>query len=160
MVRVRGLLELSRVATEAVGGEPLELPDSGVLMTTVALQQRVRAHQRKAVEVLLDVLHRHPPAPDVVALFAISSKLAAMNVGVAVGAFRARIAEHQVAVALAAGYAFVHAAQGKLGLIVIKLRYVANRLPGGKGMAVLTRQGEITVWAARGGAAWALRLGR
>lgn len=120
----------------------------------------MRSHKRKAVEVLLDVLHRHPPAPDVVALFAVGSKLAAMNVGVAIGALRARVAEHQVAVALAAGYAFMHAAQGELGLVVVKLGHVANRLPGGKGVAVLTRQGEITVRAASGGTGWVLRLRR
>lgn len=129
-------------------------------MTAVALQQRVRPHQRKTVEVLLDVLHRHSPAPDVVALFAVSSKLTAMNVSVAVGAFRARVAEHQVAVALAAGYPFVHAAQWELGLVVVKLGHVANRFPSGKGVAVLTRQGEITVRTACGGAGWALRLRR
>lgn len=115
--------------------------------------------QGKTVEVLLDVLHRNPPAPHVVALFAVCPKLAAMNIGVAVGAFRARVAEHQVGVALAASHRFMHTPQGEFRLIVIKLRNVTNRFPSRKGMAILTRQGEIAVRAPRGGIGGSLRLG-
>jgi hypothetical protein len=126
-------------------------------MTAVALQQRVRSHQRKSIEVLLDVLHRNSPASHVVAVFAVRSELPAVNIGVAIRAFRAGVAEYQVSVALAARDSFVHAAQRKLGVIVIKFGNVANRLPRGKGMAVLTGEIQVSVRAARGGVSGALR---
>ena len=100
---------------------------------------------------LLDVLHRNSPPFHVVAVLAVRSKLAAVNVGVAIRAFRAGIAEHQVRVTLPAGDSFVHAAQRKLGLIVIKFGNAANRLPRGKGMAVLTGEIQVAVRAARSG---------
>lgn len=151
VIGIAGLLELRPMAAQTVGGEPLELAHRGVLVAAVALQQRVRSHQRKTVEVLLDVLHRNSPPFHVVAVFAVRSKLAAVNVGVAVRAFRAGIAEHQVRVALAARNSFVHPAQGKLRLIVIKFRNVADWLPGGEGMAVLAGEIQVAVRAARGG---------
>jgi len=151
VVGIRGLLELCRMTAEAIGGEPLELPHRRILVAAVALQKRVRPHQRETVEVLLDVLHRNAPAPYVVAILATSSKLAAMDIGVAVGAFRARVREHQIAVALPAADSFVHAAQGELGLIVVKLRNVADGLPGRESVAVLAGEIQIAVRAARGG---------
>jgi len=57
VIGIRGLLELRRVTTEAIGGEPLELAHRRILVAAVALQQGVRAYQREAVEMLLDVLH-------------------------------------------------------------------------------------------------------
>lgn len=108
---------------------------------------------------LLDVLYRHPPPSDVVAFFAIGAKLAAMNIGVTVGAFRAGIAEDQIGVTLAAGNAFVHAPQRKLGLIVLEFRNVAYWFPGGEGVTVLARQRQITVGAARGSGRRGLPLG-
>lgn len=156
MIGVRGLLELRRVTTEAIGGEPLELAHGRVLMAAVALQQRVRAHQREAVEMLLDVLHGNPPAPYVVAVLATGSELPAMDVGVAVGAFRARVREHQIGVTLPAGHPFVHAAQGELGLVVVKLRNVADGLPRRERVAVLAGEIQVAMRAARAGIAWAL----
>lgn len=151
VIGIAGLLELGGMTAQAISGESLELTHGGVLMAAIALQQRVRSHQRKAVEMLLDVLHRNPPPFHAVAVFAARSKLAAMYIGVAVRAFRARIAEHQVGVALAAGHSFVHSAQGKLGLVVIKLGNIANRLPGGEGVAVLAGEIQVAVGTARGG---------
>ena len=151
VIGIAGLLELCRMAAQTIGGEPLELADGCVLMAAVALQQGVRSHQRKAVEVLLDVLHRNSPAFHVVAVFAVRSKLAAVNIGVAIRAFRAGIAEHQVRVTLPAGDSFVHAAQRKLGLIVIKFGNAANRLPRGKGVAVLAGEIQVSVRAALSG---------
>ena len=151
MVGIAGLLKLGRMATQAVGGEPLELAYGRVLVTAVALQQRVRPHQRKAVEVLLDVLHRNPPPFHCVAVFATRSKLAAVNVSVAVRAFRARVAEHQIGVTLAASYPLVHAAQGKLGLVVIEFWNAAYWFPRRKGMAVLAGEVQIPMRATGGG---------
>ncbi len=151
VIGIAGLLELRRMAAQTVGGESLELAHSCVFMAAVALQQGMRSHQRKAVEMLLDVLHRDPPPFHVVAVFAVRSKLAAVNIGMAVRAFRAGIAENQVGVTLAAGDCFVHAAQGKLRLIVIKFRNITDRLPSGEGVAVLAGEIQIAVRAAGGG---------
>ena len=85
------------------------------------------------------------------AVLAARSELAAVNIGVAIRAFRAGVAEHQVGVALAAGDSFVHAAQGKLRLVMIKFGNVANRLPGGEGVAVLAGEIQVAVRAARAG---------
>jgi hypothetical protein len=128
------------MAADAVRRQPLELAYSGVLVTAVAFQHGMRSHQGKAIKVLLDGLHPDAPAFHRVAAFAASAELAAVNVGVAVRAFGARIGEHQVGVALAAGYSFVHTPQRKAGFIVIKLGKTANRFPSGESMAVLTRQ--------------------
>lgn len=160
MVGIRSLLELCRVTAEAVGGESLELAHGRTLMAAVALQQRVRPHQRKAVEMLLDVLHGNPPAPYVVAVLATGSELPAMDIGVAVGAFHARVREHQIAVALPATHSFVHAAQGELGLVVVKLRNVADGLPRREGVAVLAGEIQVAMRAARGRIVLALRRSR
>lgn len=160
VIGIRGLLELRRVTAEAIGGEPLELPHGRILVAAVALQQRVRPHQRKAVEMLLDVLHGNPPAPYVVAVLATGSELPAMDIGVAVGAFCARVAEHQVAMALAAAHPLVHATQGEPGLVVVKLRHVADRLPGRECMAVLAGEIQVAMRAARGRIVWILRRSR
>lgn len=151
VIGIARLLELRRMAAQAVGGKPLELADGGVFMAAVTLQQRVRSHQWETVEMLLDVLHRNSPPFHVVAVLAVCSKLAAVNIGVAIRAFRAGIAEHQVRVTLPAGDPFVHAAQGKLGLVVIKFGNAAYRLPRGEGVAVLAGEIQIAVRAARSG---------
>ena len=84
------------------------------------------------------------------AVLAAGAELPAMDIGVAVGAFCARVREHQIGVALAAADPFVHAAQGELGLIVVKLRNVADRLPGRESVAVLAGEIQVAVRAARG----------
>jgi|SRR5579871_301531 len=106
------------------------------------------AHQGKAIEVLLDVPDGDVPALHGVAVFAVSSKLPAMNVSVAVRALGAGLRKNQVRVALAAGYALVHAAQGKTRFVVVKFRYAADRLPGGEGVAVLAGEIQVAVGAA------------
>lgn len=155
MVGIGGLLELGRMATDAIRGESLELAHRRILVAAVALQQGMRSHQRKAVEVLLHGLHADPPAFYGVAIFATSAELAPVDIRVAVRALRARVPEHQVGMALPAGYPFMHPAQGKLGVVVIKLRDIADRLPGCEAVTVLARQIQITVRVARSGLALA-----
>lgn len=155
MVGIGGLLELGGMATDAIGGESLELAHRRILVAAVALQQCMRSHQRKAVEVLLHGLHPDPPALYRVAIFATGAELAPMDIRVAVRALRARVPEHQVGMALPAGDPFMHPAQGKLGLVVIKLRDIADRLPGCEAVTILARQIQITVGAARSGLALA-----
>ncbi len=105
--------------------------------------------QRKAVLVLLDLLNRYVPALDVVALLTVGSKLATMNVGVAVRAFDADIGEYHPGVTLRAGHALMHSAEGKPSLIMIKLGHHADRLPTGRRVAVLAGQVQISVRAVR-----------
>ena len=88
---------------------------------------------------VLDLLHRNLPSLHRVALFASRTKLALVNVGVAVGTLRAHVAEHQLRVARHACHFLVHAAQGIFRLVVIKLRDAADRLPSTKRVTVLTR---------------------
>jgi len=158
MVGIGGLLELGGMAADAIGGESLELAHRRILVATVALQQGMRSHKRKAVEVLLNGLHPDPPPLYRVAIFAAGAELAPMDIRVAVRALRARIAEHQVGMALAAGDSFMHPAQWKLGLIVIKLGDIADRLPGCEAVTILAWQIQITVGAARSGLALAVDL--
>src|SRR5690242_4549224 len=98
----------------------------------------MRPDQGKAILVLVDLLDGHVPTAYVVALFAVGSELAAVDVGVTIRAFAAHISEHHLDVTLRAGHALVHAAQGIASLIVIKLRNRADRLPPRRGVAVLT----------------------
>jgi hypothetical protein len=72
-----------------------------------------------------------------VTALAIGAKLAAMYVGVAIGAVSADFLEHQARVALHAIDLLVHAAQRIPSLIVIELRVRPDRLPTGIGVAVL-----------------------
>ena len=141
--------ERSHVATDAIGGESLELSDCRASMTGLAFRDRVRSDQRKAVLVLVDRLERNHPSVHAVALFALRPHLAAMEVGVAVGALVAHIGEHGFGVAFHAGHVLVQAAQRITGLAVIELGHAADGLPAGKRVAVLARNVERTVGTAR-----------
>ena len=98
------------MAGEARGRQSLELPYGGALMTGIAIDGGVRADQREAVEVLIDLLNRNIPAPGRVALLAIGAHLALVDVGVAVGALRTHIRKNGLDVALCTRHTLVHAA--------------------------------------------------
>ena len=87
------------------------------------------------------------PAFDGMALFAIGTHLALVDVSVAVGALFAHIRKHRLDVALRACHALVHAAQRILGGVVIELRNCTNRLPRAQGVTVLAGNAETTVRA-------------
>ena len=89
--------------------QPLKLSCSGPLVTGVAVQSGMGAEQGEAILVLLDLLHRHPPSLDRMALRAIGSKLTLMNVGVTVGAPSSHVGEHRLDVTLNASYILMHA---------------------------------------------------
>lgn len=95
------------------------------------------AEQRETILVLLDLLHRHLPSLDRVALFAGGSELAFVDVGMAVSAPLSNVGEDRLDVALRASHVLMHAAQRITRLTVIKLRNVADRLPSTKGVAIL-----------------------
>lgn len=83
------------------------------------------------------------------ALVARRAELATMNIRVAIRAFASDIRKHQIDVAGAARNVFMQAAQRKLRLAVIEIRQRPNRLPTGKGVAILARGLQRAVRAAR-----------
>lgn len=150
-----GLLELVQVTAHAISRKPLETPHRSARVAGITFEGSMRSNQWKAVLVLLDLVDRHAPSVHRVALLAGRPELAPVDVGVAVGAFRTDVGEDEVGMTLAARNLLVQAAQGVLGLVVIKFRDVADRLPARKCMAILARDGQVAVGAARrhGGAA-------
>ena len=70
----------------------------------------MRAHQREAVLVLVNLLYRNLPSFHGVALFTGRAKLPLVDIGMAVGALFAHVGEYRLGVALGATDALVHAA--------------------------------------------------
>ena len=97
----------------------------------------MRAKQREAILMLLDLLHSNLPSLDRVALFATRAKLALVNVGVAVRASLTYVGEDRLDVALGASHTLVHAAERVSRLAVIKLRDVADWFPSTQSVAIL-----------------------
>ena len=83
------------------------------------------------------------------ALFALQSQLALVNVSVAVRAFSAHIGEDQTDVALTACNPLVHRPQRVSSFVVIELKDVAKRFPRRQSMAILTRNRQSAVGTAR-----------
>src|SRR5438270_2551774 len=67
----RGLLVVLRVTGVTLRRHGLVLGGGGALVARVAIHHRVRSYQRKAILVLLNLLNRHMPSLDRVALLAI-----------------------------------------------------------------------------------------
>lgn len=143
VIRFGRLLICALMAGVALDRQSLELANRLALVTIGAIQSSVPAYQRKPVVVLLHSLQQDVPTLHCVALLAVGSHLATMNVGVAVGAIHTRIGEYRFGVTLGAGDALVQTAQGIFSLIVIKLRHRSDGLPPHRGMAVLA--GDIQV---------------
>ena len=111
----------------------------------------MRAEQRKPVLMILDLLHRDLPSPDRVALFTAGAELALVNVGVTISAFHAHVTEYRLGVTRRASHLFMQAAQRETSLVVVKLWNTADRFPAAEGVAILARNVERSVWAARVG---------
>ena len=151
VVRIRRGLEFLHVARQTIGRHCLKLAVAGILVAGVAIHGGVRAGQREAVVVILDLLDGNAPPPHGVALLAVRAQGAFVNVGVAVLALGSNIAENQLDVAGGTGDAHVHAAQGILGLVVIEFWNGSDRLPALRGVAVLARDIETAVRTLRRG---------
>lgn len=145
MDRIRRAIEIRYMARLTRRGKPQIISDCGILVAFLALDNGVRAQQRKAVEVVLNRLVLELPAEDRVTLGAIGAKLPAMNVSVATGAILANFGEHRLGVASRAGNFFVHAAQRVSRAVVIKFGDGANRSPAGVGVAILASNVQRTV---------------
>lgn len=121
--------EIPLVARNALRRQSLELTHRRALVTGVAIHRGVRADQREAIQVLVDLLHGNVPALYGVALLAVGAHLALVNIRVAVCAFLAHVCEHGLDVALGTGHSFVHAAQGIFRGVVVEFRDRSDRLP-------------------------------
>ncbi len=127
----------------------LKLSCRGALVAGIAFQRRMSTHQRKAVKVILNRLHRNVPAVHRVALLAIGAELSPVDVSVAIRACGAHICEHQLRVALNALNFLVHPPERIASLIVVKFRDGANGLPAGGGVAIFARNVDRPVRIAR-----------
>jgi len=118
----------------------------------IAAKRRVCSDQRKSILVLFDVLDGNLPSFHRVTTLAFGSHLAAMDVCVAIRARLTNLRENQFGVTLCARTdGCVHPTQGVLGLVVIKVRSGADRLPTRAGVACLARKVETAVGTSCGG---------
>ena len=124
------------MARKALRGQSRELADRSPRMTFRALEHGVRSQQWKPIIVLLDLLRLNFPAFDRVTLVAIRSKLAPVQIRVAVRAARACFLEYKACMALGAVYLYVHSAQGVGSAVVVEFGDAADRFPAGVGVAV------------------------
>jgi hypothetical protein len=148
--RISGVLPILEVAGVALRGKAVENSGGELRVALIALKGRVRAEKRKAILVILHLLNIDTPAFNGVTLGAVWAHLAAMNIRVAIRAIFADICEHRFDVALGAVHFFVHAAEGILGFVVVKLRNSANGAPSCSGVAIFARHGKRTMRAFRG----------
>ena len=147
-----GGFEVLLMAGVAGGGQALELPAGGAFVACLALHHGMRADERKAVLVILNVFVGDLPALHGMATITIGAELATMHVGVAIGAMRTYILEHEGRVALRAPHVLVHSPQRIAGVVVIELGEGADRLPTRVRVTVLTRDGEGSVGTCHFGA--------
>ncbi len=91
-----GLLIRPHVATVALGGQalPVELPDRSHPVAGIAIRYCVRADQREAILMLVNVMNRDLPPVYPVTEVALRSVFAAMEIGVAVLAVAAYVGEN------------------------------------------------------------------
>ena len=102
VVGIGGFLKICHVARHAGGRKAQEIPGGGVLMALIAFHDRMRAEQRKSVEVLLNRLDGHLPTKNGVALGAVASELTAVHVRVTIRAVLPHIGEDRLDMALRA----------------------------------------------------------
>ena len=107
------------------------------------------AGQRKAIVVLLHFPNGNLPSANAMALFAVCSQLALVDVGVAILAALSNAGKYRPDVTLGAGDRLMHSPQRIFGLIVVEFRNGADRPPRISGVAVLARYAQVSVWTVR-----------
>ena len=120
MIGVCGLFVFREVARRTIRKDAI-LPPNERLMTSLAFHRGVGADQRKKVSVVSYLLPRGEPALHNVALGAIGTKLAQMDIGVAIGAILTDVRKDRVRVALRAGHSRVSAAERVLSFVVVEI---------------------------------------
>lgn len=118
-------------------------------MARVTLEGCVSAQKRKTVLVLTNRMQRDVPAVYGMTLLALRSHLAAVNVGVTIGALVSHIGKNQACVALGTRNILMESAQWVTGLIVIKFGNITDWFPSRERMAVLARDVQRPVRAVR-----------
>ena len=98
---------------------------------------------------LLNLPNGDLPATDRVALLAVRSQLALVNVGMTILTTLSNVGENQPNVTFSAAHGLVHAAQGIFGQIVIEFGNSADGFPCGRCVTVLARNAQVTVWTMR-----------
>jgi hypothetical protein len=138
MVEGRGGLVILEVAGDAFRAQPGIDSGRRSTMALVANRHCVRADQGKSVIMVANCRNRHVPPADRVAVLAIGSELAAVQVGVTLRALGRRLGEDHVGVTTGAIHGMVQAQQRVARLpVMIEFRLFADRLPGGGGMALI-----------------------
>lgn len=120
MVGVRGLLVFREVARRTIRKDAI-LPPNERLMTSLAFHGGMGSDQRKKIRVISHLLPRGEPALHNVALGAIGTKLAQMDIGVAIRAILTDVREDWFRMALCAGYSRVSAAERVLSFVVVEI---------------------------------------
>lgn len=145
VVGIGRLLEIRLMAGIAGRRKAQVISNRRVFVTFLAFHYRVRAEQRKAVEVLLNRLRGNLPAEHRVALRAVRAELTAVNIGVAIGAVFSDVREDGLGVTARTGNFFVHAAQRVPRGVMTKFRNRPNRSPTRVGVAVFAGNIQGTV---------------
>jgi hypothetical protein len=114
-------------------------------VTVIALKHGMCAQQWEAILMIANVLHGHLPAFHRMAVLAIGTELAPMNVCMAIRAMRAYVLEDQAGVTLRTPNLFVHPAQRIARMIVVELGIRSYWFPTGIRMALLARNGKRTM---------------
>jgi hypothetical protein len=104
------------------------------------------AQERKAVLVIAHLLHGDIPTLHGMALRAVRTHLAAVDVGVAIGAVLAHVGEYGFYVALRALHFFMQAAEGVFRFVVIEFRDRADGPPARRGVTIFARNVQGAVW--------------
>jgi hypothetical protein len=123
----------------ALSGKAKEDSGGGLFVALLALKCSVRTEERKTILVILHLLVGDVPTPDRVALLAIGTILATMDVGVAIRTILGYIGENRFHVALGALNFFMHPGERIFCLVVIEFRDRSNGSPTGGGVAIFTR---------------------
>ena len=137
------------MAGDAFGPQAGELADRRAGMAGAAFHSGVRADEREPVLMVLDRLDGDVPPLDRVALLALRSELAAVQIGVAIRALCPHVAEHQLDVAGHAVHFLVHSTQGVGGLVVIEFGLSADGFPARERVATVAGLAERSVRIAR-----------
>jgi hypothetical protein len=148
--RVGSVLPIFQVAGIALCGEAEELADGRAGMAGLTRNSGMSAEERKTILMVFDLLRGEIPAFDGMALRAVGTHLAAVNVRVTIRAIFADVGEDGLDVALNTVHFFVHAAKGILGFAMVEFRNGADRAPSGRSVAILAGDADRAVGIARG----------
>ena len=108
VIRIRRLLKIGLVTRNAGGRQSLVLAYRCAFMAVITLNRGMRSQERETVLVIFHLLNSDVPALNRVALCAIRSHLALVNVVMTVLAILAHVGKYRLYVALRAQHFFVH----------------------------------------------------